>query len=108
MLAFLADRDVPQHLLDRVRVPVGLDLGHTTHSEIAVSILAELVQLRATGALTSDHVDAVRALPETAIDPVCGMTVTITPSALSFERDGVTYYFCCEGCRTSFAKEARC
>ena len=29
-------------------------------------------------------------------------------SALSLERDGVTYYFCGAGCRTSFAKEARC
>ncbi|HTN81013.1 MAG TPA: XdhC family protein, partial [Acidimicrobiales bacterium] len=89
VLAFLAERGVAQHLLDRVRVPVGLDLGYTTHSEIAVSILAELVQLRASGALASDHVDTLRSLPETAIDPVCGMTVTITPTALSLERDGV-------------------
>jgi len=108
VLAFLAERGVAQHLLDRVRVPVGLDLGHTTHSEIAVSILAELVQLRASGALASDHVDTLRSLPETATDPVCGMTVTITPTSLSLERDGVTYYFCGEGCRSSFAKEARC
>ena len=108
VLEVLAERGVPQHLLDRVRVPVGLDLGHTTHSEIAVSILAELVQLRASGALASDHVDTARSLPETAVDPVCGMTVTISPDALSLEREGVTYYFCSEGCRTSFAKEARC
>jgi YHS domain-containing protein len=70
--------------------------------------LAELVQLRASGALASDHVDTARSFPETAVDPVCGMTVTISPDALSLEREGVTYYFCCEGCRTSFAKEARC
>jgi len=108
VLALLAERGVPRHLLDRVRVPVGLDLGHTTHSEIAVSILAELVQLRASGALASDHVDTLRSLPDAATDPVCGMTVTIAPDALSLEREGVTYYFCSEGCRTSFAKEARC
>jgi xanthine dehydrogenase accessory factor len=108
VLAFLADRGVPQNLLDRVRVPVGVDLGHTTHSEIAVSILAELVQLRASGALASDHVDAVSTQPETALDPVCGMPVTMSPSALSLERDGVTYYFCSAGCRTAFAEEARC
>ena len=42
---------VPRDVLDRVRVPVGLDLGHTSHREIAVAILAELVQLRAAGAL---------------------------------------------------------
>ena len=37
VLGYLADRGVPQDLLDRVRVPVGLDLGHTSHREIAVA-----------------------------------------------------------------------
>ena len=47
VLGYLADRGVPQEQLDRVRVPAGLDLGPTTHAEIAVAILAELVQIRA-------------------------------------------------------------
>jgi xanthine dehydrogenase accessory factor len=49
VLGYLADRGVPREELDRVRVPAGLDLGKTTHEEIAVAILAELVQLRASG-----------------------------------------------------------
>ena len=57
MLGYLADRGVPAELLERVHVPVGLDLGHTAHREIAVAILAELVQLRAAGALLPDHRD---------------------------------------------------
>ncbi len=51
VLGYLADRGVSGDQLDRVHVPAGLDLGHTTHQEIAVAILAELVQLRASGAL---------------------------------------------------------
>ena len=51
VLGYLADRGVPQDVLERVRVPAGLDLGHTSHREIAVAVLAELVQLRAAGAL---------------------------------------------------------
>src|SRR5689334_21941427 len=51
VLGYLADRGLPADQLDRVRVPAGLDLGHTSHREIAVAILAELVQLRAAGAL---------------------------------------------------------
>jgi xanthine dehydrogenase accessory factor len=51
VLGYLADRGLPADQLDRVHVPAGLDLGHTTHQEIAVAILAELVQLRASGAL---------------------------------------------------------
>ncbi len=51
VLGYLADRGVPKDQLDRVKVPAGLDLGKTTHPEIAVAILAELVQLRAAGKL---------------------------------------------------------
>jgi Cu+-exporting ATPase len=36
-----------------------------------------------------------------AIDPICGMTVDES-TALSAERDGQTYYFCCDGCRRKF------
>ena len=58
VLGYLADRGVPADQLDRVRVPAGLDLGSTTHQEIAVAILAELVQLRAAGALAAEPAPA--------------------------------------------------
>ncbi len=38
----------------------------------------------------------------TAIDPVCGMTVTIEPVALVADHDGHRYYFCGPNCRTKF------
>ncbi len=77
VLGYLADRGVPEAELDRVRVPAGLDLGSTTHPEIAVAILAELVQLRASGALAGGTAlpRSTQSLPGTAVDPVCGMTV---------------------------------
>jgi len=49
VLGYLKDRGVPKNQLDRVKVPAGLNLGRTSHREIAVAILAELVQLRAAG-----------------------------------------------------------
>ena len=101
VLGYLADRGVARNLLDRVRVPVGLDLGHTSHREIAVSVLAELVQLRASGALTPEKPDA----PAQALDPVCGMTVPADPAHHPVEHDGRTHYFCCVGCRDSFVAD---
>ena len=96
VLGYLADRGVPRDQLDRVRVPAGLDLGRTTHQEIAVAILAELVQLRASGAAgraarprAAGTESARQAGPEGArpaarpalvIDPVCGMTVSADSS----------------------------
>ena len=104
VLGYLAERGVPTHLLDRVRVPVGLDLGHTSHREIAVAILAELVQLRASGAFARDQPSAPAAAA-TAIDPVCGMTVVADQTSRPFDHEGVTYYFCSAGCRSAFEKD---
>jgi xanthine dehydrogenase accessory factor len=104
VLGYLADRGVPRNLLDRVHAPVGLDLGHTTHREIAVAILAQLVQLRAAGSLAPAPADAP-ARPAEVRDPVCGMTVRADASSHPLEHDGVTYHFCCVGCRDTFARD---
>ena len=115
LLGYLAERGVPQDQLDRVHAPAGLDLGRTTHEEMAVAILAELVQLRASGALPG--VPAPRREPgrkpgsrprtelrlAEAADPVCGMTVAPNASAPRAEHDGVTYFFCCSGCHRAFS-----
>jgi xanthine dehydrogenase accessory factor len=102
VLGYLADRGVPQDQLDRVRVPAGLDLGPTTHQEIAVAILAELVQLRASGALAGARAGIPAAEP--ARDPVCGMAVT-AGSSRPVRYEGTDYYFCCAGCRQAFEQD---
>jgi xanthine dehydrogenase accessory factor len=111
VLGYLADRGVPKEELDRVRVPAGLDLGKTTHQEVAVAILAELVQLRASGALSRPRAKAAKPgrrkvtdPPAEMVDPVCGMTVA-TASGSPMRHDSVDYYFCCAGCRQAFEKD---
>ncbi len=104
VLGYLAERGVPPDRLDRVRAPAGLDLGRTSHREIAVAILAELVQLRAAGALAGDSTAAASA-PAPATDPVCGMTVTPGPGSYPLEHDGTVIYFCSAGCRQQFAND---
>jgi xanthine dehydrogenase accessory factor len=90
--------------LARVRSPAGRDLGPSTQEEIAVAILAELVDWR--HGLASDPsglapAGAAAPAPAEAVDPVCGMTVAVAgaPTAV---RDGVTWYFCSVGCRDHF------
>lgn len=98
---FLTDHGVSAESLTAMQVPAGLDLGRTTHREVAVSILAELVRRRAAGELPHGGVSPVERAAE-AIDPVCGMTVAADQSGRPYEHEGVTYYFCCPGCRSSF------
>jgi len=42
---------------------------------------------------------------ETAVDPVCGMTVVKANAKATYDYKGTTYYFCNVGCKESFAKD---
>lgn len=42
---------------------------------------------------------------DTAIDPVCGMTVKKAEAKATYDYKGTTYYFCNPGCKESFAKD---
>jgi xanthine dehydrogenase accessory factor len=95
----LASLDVTDEQRSRVHSPAGLDIGGRTAAEIALSVLAELVSERRTA---ERHAPA--PVPATAIDPACGMTVAAVDSSPHVTVDGVTTWFCCAGCRTSFVE----
>jgi xanthine dehydrogenase accessory factor len=115
MRQFLRESGVSEAQIARLKGPAGLDIGAVTPEEIALSILAEIVQsLRqrtiapAFGSTEAEVIPltAVReVMPEVAIDPVCGMEVEIATAKHVAEYGGQKYYFCCSGCRRSFEKE---
>ena len=43
-----------------------------------------------------------REIHETAIDPVCGMTVDPGTARRTSEYQGTTFYFCSPGCKKAF------
>jgi xanthine dehydrogenase accessory factor len=86
-----------------VRNPAGLDLGAKLPEEIALSVLAEIVQVRrAAEARPDHHAPPAPAAEETALDPVCGMTVVIARARHVAEHAGRTWYFCNARCRERF------
>lgn len=99
-----------------LRAPAGLDLGAETADEVALSILAELVQVRrgrasfvaAPGPATlagqagSVEPDAPIADDIVLLDPVCGMTVDRKDVRHLAEHLGIVYAFCAMSCRTRF------
>jgi xanthine dehydrogenase accessory factor len=102
-----------------LRAPAGMDLGAETAEEVALSILAELVQVRRGRAdfvaspgpatLAGMLPDAISLAPViddiVLLDPVCGMTVERAHARHLAEHDGLVYAFCSIGCRTRFIKE---
>jgi xanthine dehydrogenase accessory factor len=92
----LAACGVPRAALERVRAPAGIDIGARTPEEIALSVMAQIVQQRRAQAKPA------KAAAKEATDPVCGMTVAVAAARYSAEVRGTTYYFCCAGCRSKF------
>jgi xanthine dehydrogenase accessory factor len=88
---------VADELLGRLETPAGLDIGARTPAEVALSIVARIVELRRTGP-EPEQADT----PVTATDPICGMTVVVGADTLSLEHDGEAVYFCSAGCMQAF------
>ncbi len=94
----LRQRGVPSDRLGRLKAPAGLDLGAVTPAEIAISILAEIVQHHR----DDKGAEAVPAAATEATDPICGMLVQIATARYRSEVAGRTTYFCCLRCQETF------
>lgn len=111
--------------VDAIVAPAGVEIGAVTPEEIALSVLAGVVQVRRSGrgktvtALSAAQGTEVEVqahsccgaedkseatTPAEVVDPVCGMTVAVGTADYSYEFQGQTYYFCCGGCEQAFAK----
>jgi xanthine dehydrogenase accessory factor len=105
VLQYLSERGIDAERLRQVKAPAGLNIGAGSPEEIAVSILAEIVQV--SRARTSGQKDTRISSAETgeAKDPVCGMTVRIDAAKYKSELDGKSVYFCCAGCKQTFDRQ---
>jgi xanthine dehydrogenase accessory factor len=116
ILERLEQRGVPAERRGRLKAPAGLDIGAVTPEEIAVSILAEIIQHRRsdkTAGPDGDQAVAMETTPETAAprvridakDPICGMIVDGATARFRSEFSGRTVYFCCRHCKEMFDQD---
>lgn len=100
----LSERGIDKARLDQVRAPAGLDIQARSQEEIAVSILAEIVQRSRSQAMQSIESQVTPERRE-ARDPICGMTVTIELASYKSEFEAQLFYFCCAGCKQTFDQQ---
>ncbi len=105
VLQHLSERGISAERLRQLKAPAGINIGAGSPEEIAVSILAEIVQLNRSR--VSNHPDTtVRpAEKQTAKDPICGMTVDTGATKYKSEIEGQSFYFCCAGCKQTFERQ---
>jgi xanthine dehydrogenase accessory factor len=104
IISFLAEKGLSAAMLARIKAPAGLDIGTSSSEEIAVSILAEIIQFKKGDARqpVRQTVPDNGPLSEAGTDPVCGMTVDAAESNYRSEFAGRSFYFCCAGCKQAF------
>lgn len=109
-LAYLRERGLSDERLARIKAPAGLDIGATTPDEIAVSILAEMIQVRRKQFVPQrvESAQAVAAVEELvsaeARDRICGMMVEIATARYVSEYQAQRFYFCSASCKAQFEK----
>jgi YHS domain-containing protein len=106
---YLPDSGLTAQQIAHLTPPARLAIGAVTPNKIAACILAKLLHRRTTPNVATGVTPAPAELPElpvsqTALNPVCGMTVAIPPSHLHTTYNGRNFSCCCHPYKQLFER----
>ena len=108
---YLADAGFDKTAIDLIKSPAGIDINAKSPDEVAISILAELIQVQNSlpVMVSFEKYDESKAetgiSPKYYINPVCGVPVDMNNPKHIIEYNGEKVYFCCDGCKVKFEQD---
>ena len=102
---YLEQTELSTNRINELKIPVGMDINAKLPEEIAISILAEIVQLFRDPNRKEDQETDTAINDDTYINPVCRVAVSKKDAKHVLEYGAHTVYFCCDGCKVSFDTE---
>lgn len=108
VLEYLSGAGLDKDDIARLKYPAGLDLQAVKGDEIALSIMAEIVQTRQN--VSNIDIEKLEGFIEVegrtaeSIDPVCGMKVNDSEAEFRFKYNETTHYFCSAVCKDHFSE----
>jgi xanthine dehydrogenase accessory factor len=108
LVSYLVDAGFEARRVAKLHSPAGIDINAKLPEEVAISILAEIIQLRNSGGLPQafegylEQKDAPKEAPKWYINPVCGVPVDMNNPKHIVEYNNEKVYFCCDGCKVKF------
>jgi xanthine dehydrogenase accessory factor len=104
---YLKDMGMDEEKVNGIHSPAGIDIHAKRPEEVAISILAEVIQVRNSTDLphvftSLDSSRGEAGKPKFYINPVCGVPVDVNHPKHVIEYGGESVYFCCDGCKVKF------
>ena len=105
---YLLSAGYSEEAVQKIHAPAGIDINAKQPDEVAVSIMAEIIQVKnglTPKPVTADETGQKQADPVFYINPVCGVPVDINNPKHIIEYGEEKVYFCCDGCKIKFEKD---
>ena len=101
IFSYLRKEGISFDQLKEINTPAGLDIGAKLPEEVAISILAQIIQHsrkdKAAEPIQLNNEDYY-------MNPVCNIPIKKSSAKHILEHRGESVYFCCDGCFESFKK----
>lgn len=99
---YLRSAGIAENDLARIKTPAGIDIQAKTPGEVAISILAEIIQTVRSQPIQADLTENLTGQDKFYINPVCNIPVDKTSAKHIVDYKGTNVYFCCDGCKVKF------